>query len=133
MSDWLQQSAQMRDAGRMGEAIDILEQAVAIGEESSAICKELARLSLTVNEVRAFSNWCHEAMRIDELDSEPHIMIGRVLVDQQRWEEAAEAFGEALNRSIADPAERQEVEVLRARAAAEQKQFRRQNPGFSNI
>ncbi len=133
MSDWLQQSAQMRDAGRMGEAIDILEQAVAIGEESSEICKELARLSLTVNEVRAFSNWCHEAMRIDERDSEPHIMIGRVLVEQQRWEEAAEALLEALSRTIADPAERREVELMLGRATAEQSQFRRQNPGFSNI
>lgn len=132
LTDWLQRSAQLRDDGKMGEAIDLLEQAVAIGEETSAICKELARLSLTVNEVRAFSNWCHEAMRLDPADPEPHLMIARVLVDNQRWQEASEALNAALARRLPD-AERREAETLRDRADASIAAHRLAHPGFSNI
>lgn len=132
MDHWLDQSAQLRDAGKMGEAIDLLERAVAIGEESPGICKELARLSLTVNEVRAFANWCHEAMRLDPADPEPHLMIGRVLVDSERWEEASEALNAALSRNLDEPG-RREAEALRDRADQARALHRLMHPGISNL
>jgi uncharacterized protein HemY len=133
MNNWLEQAIELRDGGQISKAIDLLEQAVAAGDESAEICKELARLSLTVNEVRAFANWCHEATRIDGADPEPHIMIGRHLCGMRRWDEAAEALGVALKLGIADDAERAAVEELRDRAAAEFVRFRRENPGYSNL
>lgn len=133
MNDWLEKAASHRDAGQMGEAIEVLERAVAEGDESPEICKELARLSLTVNEVRAFANWCHEAMRLDGADPEPHLMISRVLVANGRWEEAVESLTAALKRNIPSAADRAEAEQLLGQAEAEQARFRRRNLGFSNI
>lgn len=133
MSGWLEQARELRDTGAISKAIDLLEQAVATGDESSEICKELARLSLTVNEVRAFANWCHEAMRIDAADPEPHVMIGRVLCERKRWDEAAEALGVALSLGITDEREREEVTALLTVAKSEFERHRRENPGYSNL
>ena len=94
--EYLSQARDFAGREQYGRAIDLLEEAVASGNESSGICKELARLSLTVNEVRAFANWCHEAMRIDPTDPEPFLMIARVLVAARRWEEAVETLGHAI-------------------------------------
>ncbi len=131
--DWLKESALLRDDGKIGEAIDVLERAVATGDESCEICKELARLSLTVNEVRAFGNWCHEAMRLDETDPEPYLMVGRVLVAARRWEEAVETLGAGLRCPAADAGQRREAESLLAEAREQQSILRRANPGFSPI
>ena len=116
-----------------GKAIDVLEQAVAIGDESSEICKELARLSLQVNELRAFANWCHEAMRIDAADPEPHLMIGRVLVRYKRWGEAVESLEQASRIGTLGPAEQLEIEQLLATAREEYEEYKKQHPGASNI
>lgn len=64
---------------RTGDALDILEAALIDDPENSTIAKECARLSLEINELRAFANWCHEALRIDPLDPEPHEMMAQVL------------------------------------------------------
>jgi tetratricopeptide (TPR) repeat protein len=116
-----------------GRAIDVLEQAVAIGEESCEICKELARLSLTVNEVRAFANWCHEAIRIDGADPEPYLMISRVLVETQRWAEAIESIEQAIGNARLSPEELREAEELLGRARQGYAEYKRTHPGASNL
>ncbi|MBL8235799.1 MAG: hypothetical protein JNM66_00165 [Bryobacterales bacterium] len=77
-------------AGRnqLGDAFVALEECVTINPDHGPACKELARLSLEANEVRAFTNWLHEAQRIDERDPEPHVMMAEHLVGRRRWEEA---------------------------------------------
>lgn len=77
-------------AGRdqLGDAFVALEECVTIDPDHGLACKELARLSLLANEVRAFTNWLHEAQRIDERDPEPHVMMAEHLVSRRRWEEA---------------------------------------------
>ncbi|MFN0106192.1 MAG: tetratricopeptide repeat protein [Bryobacteraceae bacterium] len=73
---------------KLGDAFVALEECVALDPDHGLACKELARLSLLANEVRAFINWLHEAQRVNERDSEPHVMMTEHLVARRRWEEA---------------------------------------------
>lgn len=87
---YYQDGLRLAAQGNLGGAFAALERAVELDPEHVAACKELARLSLQANEKRAFTNWCHEAMRVDENDPEPHLMMAEVLVAGRRWEEAAD-------------------------------------------
>jgi tetratricopeptide (TPR) repeat protein len=131
--EWLEQSRELEQRGEIGRAIDVLEQAIAIGDETSEICKETARLCLIVNEVRAFTNYCHEAMRLDPADPEPHLMIGRVLSQFGRWEEASEALEHVLSMPALTPEQRAESEQLADTARAKYQEWKRDKPGFSNL
>lgn len=131
--DWLEQAHELAAQGRLGEAIAHLEQAVALGEESSEICKQLARLCLAVNEVRAFANYCHEAMRLDPSDGEPYLMMGRVLSGRKRWGEVVEALEAALRIGSLSDVDRGEAEALLAKARAEYAEWQRLHPGASNL
>jgi len=77
--------------GELTEAFFHLERSVQLFPENAEACKLLARLSLSVNEIRAFQCWCHEASRIDPADPEPHLMLADVLAQKNRLAEAAEA------------------------------------------
>jgi tetratricopeptide (TPR) repeat protein len=131
--DLLAQARSLAAGGEVGKAIDLLEQAVAMGEESSLICKEIARLCLSVNEVRAFTNWCHEAMRLDPFDGEPQLMIARVLVSQQRWGEAVESLDQAVRAVLPGAGERAEVAELLQLARTHYEEWKRLHPGASNL
>ena len=82
--------------GRLAEAFTALEKAVELDPGHAAACKELARLSRLTNEVRAFTNWCHEAIRLAPHDPEPHRMLAEALAAAGRHEEAAEEEAIAL-------------------------------------
>lgn len=86
--EYFQLGLQLGRADQLGDAFVALEQCVTQDPDHQAACKELARLSLLANEVRAFTNWLHEAQRIDERDPEPHVMMAEHLVARRRWEEA---------------------------------------------
>lgn len=79
------------ELGELTEAFLHLERSVQLFPENAEACKLLARLSLSVNEVRAFQCWCHEAARIDPRDPEPHLMMAAVFEEKNRQVEAAEA------------------------------------------
>lgn len=119
--------------GQVGSAIDLLEQAVAMGEESAELCKHIARLCLSVNEVRAFANWCHEAIRIDPNDAEPHLMLGYELYRNCRWGEAQETLEQALRMTTLSAEQRAEAQALCDEAAAEHAKSQAANPGYSNL
>ncbi len=89
---------------QLGRAIQILEDAWTALPDNAQIAKHLARLSLRINEIRAFVNWCHEALRIDPRDPEPHVMLAEHLAAQSRWAEARAEAEAALNLSIPVPA-----------------------------
>lgn len=129
----MEEAAALAADGKVGTAIDLLEQAVAMGEESAEICIYIARLCHSINELRAFANWCHEAIRIDPNHAEPHFLIGRELHRTQRWGEAEETLCHALSMPTLSPELRAEAELLRSEAAAQHAQYRTANPGFSNI
>lgn len=131
--NWLEQANEFKQRGEIGRAIDVLERAIAMGDESPEICKETAKLCLLVNEVRAFTNYCHEAMRLDPADPEPHLMIGRVLSEFGRWEEAAEALQHALEMPRLSPDQRSETQVLADTAREKFQNWKRANPGYSNL
>lgn len=76
----------------IGSAIALLEEAVAEGGETAEIAKMLARLSLEINEVRAFQNWCHEALRMAPKDTEVHRMLAAYFRANGRDWEAEEAL-----------------------------------------
>ena len=78
----------LAEADQLGDAFVALEECVTLDPDHGLACKELARLSLLANEVLAFTNWLHEAQRIDERDPEPHVMMAEHLVARRRWEEA---------------------------------------------
>jgi hypothetical protein len=78
----------LAEADQLGDAFLALEECVTLDPDHGLACKELARLSLLANEVRAFTNWLHEAQRIEERDPEPHVMMAEHLVARRRWEEA---------------------------------------------
>lgn len=79
------------ERGELTEAFDQLERSVQLEPDNAAACKLLARLSLSVDEVRAFVCWCHEAARIDPRDPEPHLMMAEVFERTNRLKEATEA------------------------------------------
>lgn len=84
---------------KLGDAFVALEECVTLNPDHQLACKELARLSMLANEVRAFTNWLHEAQRIDERDPEPHVMMAEYLVARRRWEEAALEVQIALRKA----------------------------------
>ena len=86
--EYYQLGLQLAEREQLGDAFLALEECVTIDPDHGLACKELARLSLLANEVRAFTNWLHEAQRIDERDPEPHVMMAEHLVARRRWEEA---------------------------------------------
>ena len=102
------------ERGDIASAFVHLEKSVELEPENSEACKLLARLSLTVNEVRAFQNWCHEAARIAPLDPEPHWLIAQVCAASARWAESAEALEHAL-RLLPDEDERRAAWMRDAR------------------
>ncbi|MCC6341764.1 MAG: hypothetical protein IT166_06175 [Bryobacterales bacterium] len=130
--DLLEKARSLAAGGEVGRAIDLLEDAVARGEESALIAKEIARLCLSVNEARAFTNWCHEAMRLDPSDGEPQLMIARVLVAEQRWGEAVESLEQAVQGVLPD-VERAEAVRLLDGARARHEEWQRLHPGASNL
>lgn len=83
------------EAGEIAAAFVHLEKSIELKPENAEACKLLARLSLAVNEVRAFQNWCHEAARIAPEDPEPHWLLAQVCAASRRWEESAEALEKA--------------------------------------
>ena len=83
------------ERGELAEAFDQLERCVQLEPDHAPACKLLARLSLTVNEVRAFVCWCHEAARVDPADPEPHLMMAEAFERMGRLAEAAEAHRRA--------------------------------------
>ena len=99
--EYFQQGIAYAKAGRLAEAFEALEECVVLDPDHREACKELARLSLDANEVRAFCNWLHEAQRIDERDPEPHLMLAEHLIQRKRWEEADAEIRLALRK---DPA-----------------------------
>lgn len=129
----MQQAAELAEQGKVGSAIDLLEQTLAMGEESAELCIYLAKLCHSINELRAFANWCHEAMRIDPSNAEPHFLLGKELHRMARWEEAEETFAVALSMPRLAARERAEAQLLHAEAAAKHADFRLANPGFSNL
>jgi thioredoxin-like negative regulator of GroEL len=86
--EYFQLGLQLGREDKLGDAFVALEECVTLDPDHGLACKELARLSLLANEVRAFTNWLHEAQRVDERDAEPHVMMAEHLVARRRWEEA---------------------------------------------
>lgn len=72
---FLDQAHMLMAEGKVGDAIFVLEEAVENGKESAEIAKLLARLSLQIDEVRAFQSWCHEALRMNPKDLEIYQML----------------------------------------------------------
>ena len=82
--------------GDIAAAFVHLEKSIELQPDNAEACKLLARLSLAVNEVRAFQNWCHEAARLAPGDPEPHWLIAQVCAASNRWSESAEALEKAI-------------------------------------
>ncbi len=105
-----------RESGDLARAFECLEAAVRMDGENAAVCKELARCSLAADEMRAFANWCHEALRIAPSDGEPHWMMAEVLAARGRWEEARDELRLALELDGLAPEDRERAERLRRAA-----------------
>lgn len=102
------------ERGDIAAAFVHLEKSIELQPENAEACKLLARLSLTVNEVRAFQNWCHEAARLAPSDPEPHWLIAQVCAASKRWAESAEALEKAV-AMLAENDGRREVWLRDAR------------------
>ncbi len=72
---FLSEAKRLADEGLIGDAIFLLEEAVENGKETAEIAKMLAKLSLQIDEVRAFQSWCHEALRMNPKDLEIYQML----------------------------------------------------------
>ncbi len=114
----------LAEEGSIHEALVTIERAVEVYPDFGLACKTLARLSLEVNEVRAFQNWMHEACRIDPEDAEPYVLMGRLLAVQRRSAEALEAFQRALSLGVPD-SQRREIEAMLAPLEADVAEKRR--------
>lgn len=98
-SAYLDRAQALAGAGQIGEAIILLEECVATCSDSAAVCKLLAALHLRIDEVRAFQNWCHEALRIEEDDPEPHHMLAAYFFANQRDFEGEEELAAAARKN----------------------------------
>lgn len=114
--------------GNIHEALVTIERAVEVYPDFGPACKTLAKLSLEVNEIRAFQNWMHEACRIDPADSEPYVLMGRLLTVQRRSAEAVEAFRRALSLGVSD-LQRREIEAMLEPLEADVAEKRRREIG----
>lgn len=101
--EYFQLGLELARRDQLGDAFLALEECVTLNPDHGLACKELARLSLLANEVRAFTNWLHEAQRIDERDPEPHVMMAEHLVARRRWEEADQEVRIALRKGPLPP------------------------------
>jgi len=72
---YLNQARVLAAEGKLGEAMLLLEAVIESGKETAGIAKLLASFSLRIKEVRAFQNWCHEALRMDPNDLEVYQML----------------------------------------------------------
>ena len=99
--DYFKLGLRLGTEDKLGDAFLALEECVTLDPDHGLACKELARLSLAANEVRAFTNWLHEAQRIDERDPAPHVMMAEYLVTRRRWEEADQEIRIALRKQPA--------------------------------
>jgi hypothetical protein len=88
-AEYFRLGVELAEKDRLGDAFVALEECVTLDPDHGQACKLLAKLSLAANEVRAFTNWLHEAQRIDERDPEPHLLLAEHLAGRRRWEEAA--------------------------------------------
>jgi Tfp pilus assembly protein PilF len=100
--DYLAEARQLAEAGEVGAAIVVLERAVEECQDNAEVTKLLAKLNVRIDEVRAFQNWCHESLRIDPLDPEPHELLADYFEAKGRLGEAAEErrVAAALRRPV---------------------------------
>jgi len=73
---------------RLPAAYEYLEQLLQEDRESPELCRQLGWLALAIDDTRAVEIWAHEAIRLDPGAPDPHILLGRVLEQCGRWEEA---------------------------------------------
>ena len=104
--------------GEIGEAYRMLEERVAEDPDDGDACLALAWLSYACKDFRAVETWSHETMRVLPQSPEPHLLIGKVLLEDQRWEEAIEELNAGLRRTSMRPSRRARMEAMRADAAA---------------
>ncbi|MFN3326448.1 MAG: tetratricopeptide repeat protein [Bryobacteraceae bacterium] len=111
--DYFALGLRLAGAGRVAEAFEALEACLQLDPNRPDACKQLARLSRAANELRAFTNWRHEALRLDPADPEPHLLLAEVLVQAGRWNEAGDEIGIALRlRSLPPELDRRARELL---------------------
>lgn len=87
---YYQQALEQVELGNLGDAILLLERAVEECADNAQVTKLLAQLNLRIDEVRAFQNWCHESLRINPRDPEPHEMLAAYFAANGRSGEAEE-------------------------------------------
>jgi len=102
---------------RLAEAYACLEEQVQRGEESADTCRKLAWISWSIDDIRAVQNWCHEWVRLDGRSAEPHLLMGLVLRQENRWHEAWEEFSAASKRGPLTPEREGFLALLRQEAA----------------
>jgi cytochrome c-type biogenesis protein CcmH/NrfG len=107
-----QEGRRLATEGDLAGAFQAFENAVELDPNHAAVCIELAKLSLLANEKRAFTNWLHEAMRLAELDPEPHLLMAEVLAESGRYDEAAEELHIARKLSVFLPDQVKRAEAL---------------------
>jgi hypothetical protein len=82
----------------VGEAYLELEKRVRGGEETFEVARRMAWLSWALKDFRAVEVWSHEARRLNDASSDPHLLRGLVFRAEERWHEAWEEFRAGLNR-----------------------------------
>jgi cytochrome c-type biogenesis protein CcmH/NrfG len=107
-----QEGRRLATEGDFGAAFQAFEKAVELDPNHAPACLELAKLSLLANEKRAFTNWLHEAMRLDELDPEPHLLMAEVLAESRRYQEAADELHFARKLRAFSPGQVKRAEAL---------------------
>jgi hypothetical protein len=104
-------------ADEVGAAYLNLEQRVAGGEETFEVARRMAWLSWSLQDYRAVEVWSHEAMRLDNASSDPHLLRGLVFRAENRWHEAWEEFTAALRRPPMEPEREGLLRLLESEAA----------------
>ena len=103
---------------RLDLAYRSLEADVARGEEDGRRALWLAWLAYAFRDTRAVEIWCHEGVRLEPDSPEPHLMLGLVMMREERWGEAVEEFEAALKKPGVTLERQAVLETFRANAFA---------------
>ena len=104
--------------GRFDVAYRSFEEEVARGREDTPTALGMAWLAFAFRDLRAVETWCHEAIRLEPDSPEPHLLLGLVLLRDERWPEAVEEFGSGLDKPEITLERRALLETMCAEAAS---------------
>ena len=100
---WLQALARLYLQSEQNERLaEVLRELSSLDGDNVTFTKKLADLALKRGDFPAAAHWANQSLQIRVKDAETHALLGQALVEQEKFEEAADALRTAL---VLDPSQ----------------------------